>query len=171
MMRQEDEAKSPDSIGLFISLLVRYPELTSINFDPETRCLRLSFLLDTVLGTAAQAQLSSKLTDSLTCHALITGVVPETIKISTLALEIYTFVEVWRDLDTITKEEINLLVELMLSEFPDKLIIESRENLEEDDQLVQEELIGHMLDHFRIIGQTKRLSAFRENGRVLVFNK
>jgi Zn-dependent oligopeptidase len=85
-------------------------------------------------------------------------------------MEKCTFIEIHRDVDTITREEISLLIQLLSEEFAAALIVDSRDN-DQEEQEVQEELIGHMLEHFRVINQHNKLFAYREDGRVLVFNK
>ena len=34
-----------DGVGLLISMLVRYPEIGTINFDPETNNLKITFMM------------------------------------------------------------------------------------------------------------------------------
>ena len=169
-MHQEFDKNPADSVGLLVSLLVRYPEITSINYEPERKVLRLSFLIEQVLSGEQQLKLQAKLKQYLEGHAYLKGQQPETIEVTNLSLEKCTFLEIHRDVDTITREEINLLIELLVEEFGESLTVDSREN-DREDQEIQEELIGHMLDHFRVLNQRNQLFAFREDGRVLVFNK
>lgn len=169
-MHHEIEKNPADSVGLLVSLLVRYPEITSINYEPDRKVLRMSFLVEQVLEGEQIIILSAKLRQYLEGHIYLKGQIPEIIEISNLTLEKCTFLEINRDVDTITREEIGLLIQLLVEEFGGALIVDSRES-DQDDQEVQEELIGHMLDHFRILNQHNKLFAFREDGRVLVFNK
>ncbi|MDA8212566.1 MAG: hypothetical protein M0021_11920 [Clostridia bacterium] len=169
-MHQEIDKNPADSVGLLVSLLVRYPEITSINYEPERKVLRMSFLIEQVISGEQQLKLIARLKQYLEGHAYLKGQQPETIEVTNLTMERCTFLEIYRDVDTITKEEISLLIELLVEEFGGYLIVDSR-NSDQEDQEVQEELIGHMLDHFRVLNQRNKLFAFREDGRVLVFNK
>jgi hypothetical protein len=50
-VHHEIEKNPADSIGLLVSLLIRYPEITAINYEPERKVLRLSFLIEQVLSS------------------------------------------------------------------------------------------------------------------------
>ena len=39
-----------DSVGLLISILLRYPEVATINFDPDHHLLKFTFIYLQVLG-------------------------------------------------------------------------------------------------------------------------
>jgi len=76
-----------------------------------------------------------------------------------------------RDLDTLAQEEINLIVELFRQYFNKNLVTEDHEHLIEEDLLAQEEMIDNMLESIKDSTEDKYLFAFREEGKVLVFNK
>jgi hypothetical protein len=169
-VHHEIEENPADSIGLLVSLLIRYPEITAINYEPERKVLRMSFLIEQVLSGEQFLNLTAKLKQHLAAHAYLKGSSPKINEITNLTLEKCTFIEIHRDVDTITRQEISHLIELLSEEFAGALIVDSRDN-DQEEQEVQEELIGHMLEHFRVLNQHNKLFAYSEDGRVLVFNK
>ena len=64
-----------------------------------------------------------------------------------------------------------MVIELVHMNFNQNLVSEKNDSLMEEDLLMQEELIEHMLENLKISSPEKNLIAFREEGRVLVFNK
>jgi hypothetical protein len=83
----------------------------------------------------------------------------------------FTMFEVTRDVETLAQHEISMVIELVRQNFSQTLITEKNDHLLEEDLLMQEELIEHMLENIKISYPEKNLIAFREEGRVLVFNK
>ena len=59
----------------------------------------------------------------------------------------------------------------MQQHFSDYLLADDNESFLEEDLELQEEMIGHMLENIKGTTIGKKLIAFREEGRVLVFNK
>ena len=127
-----------DSIGLLISILVRYPEVGSTNFDPETRKLTLTFTISKILDNDSLKLFKNKLLSCINTFHFLQSRKPLLVDIKNSTYDKLTMLEVQRDVETITHNEINLIISL--------------EN-------IKESTLG------------KKLFAFREEGRVLVFNK
>lgn len=160
-----------DSIGLLISILVRYPEIATINLEPDAQVLKLTFILSELVDEDTQQSFSDRIRSSLDVYNYLEGKNPTTTTISFSDHEKLTFLEVRRDVHSLSQDEISLIISLVRDEFEQIMVKEENENLLEEDLLVQEELIGHMLENLRDCTQEKKLIAFREEGRVLVFNK
>ena len=82
-----------------------------------------------------------------------------------------TQIQITRDVATLTADEISLLIGLILQGFGENLISDRSDDLEEEDLIVQEEFIANLLADLKETVQDKRLIGFREEGRVVVFNK
>lgn len=160
-----------DSVGLLISILVRYPEVSTINFDPENQLLKFTFIYSQVLGDNELNNLREKLLDSIEVYNLLEGKETRVVSLSHQVCDKLTLIEVQRDVNTLTQEEINLIVELFHQYLNNNLVTEENEQYIEEDLLAQEEIIEHMLESIKGSTQDKYLFAFREEGRVLVFNK
>ncbi|MCL6559402.1 MAG: hypothetical protein K6U74_11520 [Firmicutes bacterium] len=160
-----------DSVGLLISILVRYPEVATINFDPENQLLKFTFIYSQVLGDNELDNLKQKLMDSIEVYNFLEGKETRLISLNRQICDNLTLIEVERDVDTLVQEEIALIVELFRQYLNTSLVTEENEQLFEEDLIAQEEIIEHMLESIKGSTQDKFLFAFREEGKVLVFNK
>lgn len=160
-----------DSVGLLISILVRYPEVATINFDPEDQLLKFKFIYSQILAENDLQNIKEKLMNSIEVYNMLEGKETRIVSLSYQVCDNLTMIEVQRDVDTLAQEEINLIVELFHQYLNSNLVTEANEQLIEEDLLAQEEIIEHMLESIKGHTQEKYLFAFREEGRVMVFNK
>ncbi|MHB1125520.1 MAG: hypothetical protein ACYC2T_00970 [Bacillota bacterium] len=167
--RNGDEVS--DSIGLLISILLRYPEVGTINYEPATRVLKFTFILSHLYPSAVVQGMREKMVLALQTFNFLEGKDPQLIRLDHSICDALTMVEIQRDVDTLAQDELSLIIALMHQEFGDDLVADSNESMQEEELLMQEELIGHMLESIRGDVPEKKLFAFREEGRVLVFNK
>ena len=160
-----------NSVGLLISILVRYPEVATINFEPDKQILNFTFIISRPLGEAELTGMETILMDSIEVFNALEGRETGMVALKYQAGDQLTLIEVQRDVDTLILEEISLIVDLFRQHLQPGLVTEIYEPLFEDDMLMQEEIIDHMLESVREQVEEKYLYAFREEGRVLVFNK
>jgi len=160
-----------DSVGLLISMLVRYPEIGTVNFDPDQRCLKLTFIVAGTYSDKDIETLSAKLMDSIQAYQQLAGLKPVIFNIDWHNGDRCLVLELKRDVDTLSLEELSFLMELFAIHFNHALIAENGEDVFEDDLIMQEEIIIHMLDNMRKSMPDKKLIAYREEGKVLVFNR
>jgi hypothetical protein len=163
--------ETTDSVGLLISILVRYPEVSTINFDPGEQILKFTFIYSQVLGDHELASLKGKLTDSIDAYNMLEGKEIRMVAINHNVCDNLTMIEVQRDVHSLAQEEINLIVELFRQSLNSSLVTEEDESLVEEEMMAQDEIIEHMLECIKGSAEKKQLYAFREEGRVLVFNK
>jgi len=160
-----------DSIGLLISILVRYPEIGTINLEPDSQVLKFTFILSEIVSEDILLSFREQLVLSLEVYNFLEGKAPTTTNLGFSCHDSLTFLEVRRDVQTLSQDEIALIISLVREQFEQVMVTEENESLMEEDLLIQEELIGHMLENIKDCVQDKQLIAFREEGRVLVFNK
>lgn len=160
-----------DSVGLLISILVRYPEVGTINYEPGSQNLKFNFMLSKIIPKNNFDKFKSKVVSCLDTFNYLEGRIPQSIILRHAQSGGLTVLQVIRDVGTLTHEEIDLITKLIHQEFPNNLVTDDNVSLLEEELLVQEELIGHMLENVKDCIPQKKLIAFRENGRVLVFNK
>ena len=153
------------SSGLLVSILLRYPEVVTISCCQEQQALVLKFL---VAKDCEFETLHNKLTQALEMYHKIEGRKMLLCNIEKYEQELDSLV-ITRDLHSITQNEMNLIIEMMKSLLGKHLIIDEN-NLPEDELILQEEIINHMLAAIRTNGTEKNFTAVREDGRVLVFN-
>jgi len=115
--------------------------------------------------------LKAKLLNSIEVYNFLEGKESSVISLSSQICDNLTIIEVQRDVKTLVQEEITLIVELFRQCFNNNLVTEGNEHFIEEEIVAQEEMIGHMLERMKGTCQDKYLFAFREEGRVLVFDK
>ncbi|MFZ5642368.1 MAG: hypothetical protein ACOY46_02110 [Bacillota bacterium] len=160
-----------DTVGLLISILVRYPEVATINYDPGVKVLKFTFITSRVLDTEKMEEIRSKIIESIEVLNIIVGKKTRVSLLDYQDCENFTMMEIQRDVETLVQEEIALIVELFRQCLDSSLVTDEGHSLYEEDLLIQEEIIEHMLESVKGCAGDKKLFAFREEGRVLVFNK
>ncbi|MDA8441951.1 MAG: hypothetical protein M0Z55_06205 [Peptococcaceae bacterium] len=158
-----------DSVGLLVSILVRYPEVGTVNVEQDDQILRLTFFLFKGINSIEDHR--ETIIDSLQLFNQFEGRVCRVCDLSLHLEEGLISIEVKRDIETFTQNELNLIVDLLSQFFPDSLVADPSEDMPEEELLMQEEMIRHMLDNIRSKRLDKNVVALREDGRVLVFNK
>lgn len=157
--------------GLLVSILLRFPEVGSVTFDPARHALRFTLLIHRRLSASRYKRLRALIVESLSALAHLQGLSPRLVEVGQSSFQGVTAVEVARDAETLSREEISLLIGLAREGFGEELVVDSDGDLPEEDLLVQEQLIDEALDYLRDVRQPYNLIAYREGGRVLVFNK
>lgn len=175
-MKAQDEIWPKDrasrSAGLLVSILTRYPELGSVRYETRTRALRFTFLVGRRLDRAAMHRVRERVATSLEALCALEGKCPQEFWFGQSTFGQLTAIEVVRDVNTLSQEEISLLIELIKDEFSGALVRDDVAGDEFADELAeQEEIIGEMLEDLKGARQDKNLIAVREEGRVFVYNK
>lgn len=169
-MNSRIPVESADTVSLVCALLVRFPELASIRSMPGDRTVRLTFAIESRLDKRAQRALADAVEDHVSGFLLLSKEEPGTIRVECETDRATTFAHVTRDLESFTKEELELLVALMAERFEKTLV---RNPLPEDhldaDPLAQDEAALYAVEALRDPGQSKSLVGFREEARVLVY--
>jgi hypothetical protein len=167
--RSNGWATSPRSVGTLIAVLVRYPEVSSLDFVPGDGLLTLSFCLRTELTPATFQALRDRLHEALeTYRALIRAPEPIHCEFSQDSMQSVAILTLTRDIETLTVEEVGMVIEILRDEFGQDLVADPNE-LAEDEMLAQEETIQATLESLQE-SPGARLFALRDEGRVFVFN-
>ena len=162
--------ESADTVSLVCALLVRFPELASIRSMPGDRSVRLTFAIHSRLDKRAQAALADTVEDHVSGFLLLAKDEPHTVRVECESDRTTTFAHVTRDLESFSKEELELLVALFAERFGKSLV---RNPLPEDhldaDPAAQDEAALYAVEALRDPEQSKSLVGFREEARVLVY--
>mgnify|MGYP000958306430 CR=1 FL=1 len=165
----EDEK---DSIGLLTSLLVRYPELCSINYFPYENSMKMVFILQGNIQESALKDYSDELNMCIRTYLFFEK------KDCLQNLEInfehepnLTRLLITRDTESLMPKEISLMISLLNARFANLLICDECSVFVEEDLLLQDDYIKCMLDTLQARKLKNRIIALREEGRVLVFKQ
>ncbi|CUH96166.1 hypothetical protein P22_2254 [Propionispora sp. 2/2-37] len=168
---QQNDEQLSDGVNLLISILVRYPEIGTISFDPQNDNLKMTFLLSGIPSPQEFEAIRQLLSNSVYAYQMLEGVTGTIIDIQLSSYDKVAMLTIVRDVNTLSKGEIALVITLLREKLRERLITDHNESMQEEDLLLQEELIDNMLESMKQRQTVQSLIAIREDGRVLVFNK
>ena len=160
-----------DSVGLLFSILVRYPEVATINFDPDRQVLSFNFIIAGLVDQSRMDFIERRLLDSIEVFNKLSNKKIRLSLVQRKDCDCFNMIEIQRDVETLVREEIALIVVILRQYFENILVTDENSPLLEEDLLIQEEIIEHMLESVKGYAGDKEIFAFREEGRVMVFNK
>ncbi len=161
-----------DCINLLTSILLCYPEISTISFEPEKDEVHLNYTVNKQLSDDERTQSRIFLADSLAAYHYLEGIEPEMCDISLEPQGKVNFVNIRRDVSSFSHGEIRLLSELLQEKFGSSVNEDSGNvPLIDSSVLAQSELIDTMLGSIKINPVDERMVGIREDGRVIVFNK
>jgi hypothetical protein len=164
--------ESADTVNRVVALLVRFPEIHSVRSNPADATLTLSFALRTRLDRNAARALGERLGEHVRAFLDLRGEVPAKIALTCDRDRetAVSFVHVTRDAASFAREELELLVALLVDAFPSSLVRDGAGPVPvDDDPAARDELVEVALDALRDPSQRQRLVGFREESRVLVY--
>jgi hypothetical protein len=162
--------ENADTVSLICALLARFPELSSIRSRPADGTVRLTFAAKRRLDRASQRQIAEVVEDHVNAFVPLSGEMPAIVRVECESERAMGFIHVTRDLDSFSKEELEMLGALFLDRFGDALVRSSRvEEGYDDDEAAQDEAALYAIEALRDPTQSKNLVGFREEKRVLVY--
>lgn len=169
-MSVRSRVENADTVSLVCALLVRFPELASIRSMPADRTVRLTFALRQRLDKAAQTTLTEAIEDHIRSFLAVSRDEAETLRFECESDRSLSFVHITRDLESFTKEELELQVAFFGDRFGDALVRNSLpDDRADEDPAAQDEAALFAIEALRDPAQSKSLVGFREEKRVLVY--
>ncbi len=168
-MKYKNGGQVSDSVGLLISILVRFPEVGTINLEHDQQLLKFTFLLAEAVEECTKFY--HCLSDSIILFNELEGRTCRVCSLDFHEKEGIVTLELKRDVETVTKNELSLVIDLLRQQFAESLVIDEGEEIPEEELMMQDEIIKHMLENIKGHNVDKNVIAVREDGRVLVFNK
>ena len=161
-------------VQLLGSLLVCYPEVAAVTYDPRRDNLELTFMVKLPFPEGkGMDEFAEFLQESIeTYHDIESGCciwcsVTYEQQGDTL------LVHVVRNLADLFRGELEVMADIMLDRFEDSLLVDShtQSNLEPEFAAMHSELLDQLLDQAPDIIIKERMAAVRENDRVVVYNR
>lgn len=163
----EDE----ESISLLTTLLVRYPEVCTVNYTPKGRLLKLSLIIKGRLDKKEFEVCQEEIIDSISTYLYYENREnPDKVRVKCEYAPGISIIEITRDTRTLTQRELALIINYMQDRFA-SILVSDELYLHEEDQMEHDDYIRYMLDKIKNKYPKNRLFAMREEGRVLVFKR
>lgn len=160
-------------IQLLASILVCYPEIESVTYEPKDTKLTLDFVIEGKLATRALKDFIKLLDDSLQAYHEI-----DTASQVWMAAEAEShgnllLVHIHRQLITMTRGELTLIVSLFRDAFPTQLKMDKHviDQLEPDFVEAQSAILDQLLDKIQDYRIRERMIGVRDDDRVVVYNR
>jgi hypothetical protein len=174
---EQDRVVSPrslvenaDTVSLVCALLERFPEIASIRSLPPERTLRSTMALRQRLDKSAQTALGETIEEHVRGFLSLAQEEPRVLRVECEGDRTMTFVHITRDLETVSKEELELHVAFFTARFGEALVRNSATDDQFDaDPDAQDEAALYAVEALRDPAQSKSLVGFREEKRVLVY--
>ncbi|MBQ4405146.1 MAG: hypothetical protein IJT47_04600 [Selenomonadaceae bacterium] len=162
---------NPDASRLLASILVVFPAVQSVTYESKGETLELSFALNGKFSQEELENFLSYVAESLETFHHLEGLGCTTMELNVEGVYGTCFLNVRRDVATLTCRELSLLTELAASYFGDQLIEEYDENYFPDEEylIAQENYLEQCLNNMRQMRVEGRLVGVREHERVVVY--
>lgn len=171
MAHHKRDDRMSRSVSRLVSMLVRYPEVGSVNYDPVRQTIRLGLLITGELTPEDQERTEATLFDTLEVYHMLEQRNPSGLDVEWESFGSLTAVAVTRDAASLSPEEIYTIIEFFRERLPGRLISEAVEYPGEEELLAQDEMIEEIVLDIGSGRTGRNLIAIREDGRVMVFQK
>lgn len=161
-------------VQLLGSLLVCYPEIAAVTYDPGKDNLELTFMVKLPVPEGKDLEeFTDFLRESLEAYHDIEEGFYVWSSVSMEQQGDTLLFHVVRNLMDLSRGELEVLAELMLDRFGDNLLVDShtKANLDQEFAHMHSELLDQLLDQAPDIMIKERMAAVRENDRVVVYNR
>lgn len=156
---------SMDGVQLVASLLMCYPELGKVTLDSKEEGVWLDFSLTKAPSQELIAKADTLITDSLKFFHELEGIRTGRLAFFYEKCALHVF----RDIDSLSRTEIEMLVELIKDNFGELLLTDSVRSMDEDVLYSQSEMIDHRIRFLREYHIRENMVGIREEGRVMVY--
>jgi hypothetical protein len=169
VLLQHEEYLSPNHGSLLASILIRYPQIGTLQVLSHSRCMRFGFFIKGLSDSEPFLEFSRQLSDSIEALIFLTGRQLRVLDMQVSRYEDFSVLELDRDMSSISLQEISLIISLLQEYFGEKLF--GSDEATEEDLTWHDDFIQHMLEDINNDTPLQELIGFREDGRILVFNK
>jgi len=160
-------------VQLLGAMLVCYPEISTVAFEPRDGQLVLGFVVRAPLPARPDLEkFAAFLNDSVQAYHELEESRFVCTAIEAEAQNNTLILRVRRALTDFMRGELELIVTLMRDRFGEQLVVDrhSPDNLEPDFADLQSEILDQMLEHVQEIPIGEHIVGVRENDRVVIYN-
>lgn len=169
---KREKKPNPDASRLLASILVVYPTIQSVTYDSKDDILELSFALSGKFSKNDFEDFLKYVAESVETLHYLENFYGATIELNVEGIFGTYFLNVRRDMATLTCRELSLLTEMAANYFGENLI-EDIENAVQDEEYLmeQEDYLEQCLSSMRQLRIEGKLVCVREQERVVVYNR
>ena len=162
---------SKEGVNLLASILVCYEEITKVGYEPKDDTIRLTFSIEEPVTKQRFDELGKLLAESVAAFLELSGIRPRVFNLEMETAANISFLHLIRDVESLTRDELSLVEDILYDAFPETLLLDERDPLDPNFEVEQENLLDHMLGAVRQHRITEKLLGIREGDRVVVYNQ
>lgn len=164
---------SNKDVEILATLLVAYPQVSRVTFDPKNKALNLVFLCKGPLGPRKRDNIRKSYLDSVDVYLDLIDARSTVVECSWEKMDDFYCFLVERDVASLSPGELNVTVELISNRANVMYASEDAEFTEggEEFSISARVFLQDMIDQVRDLESPRKLVALREGERVLVFDK
>ena len=163
---------NPDATRLLASILLVFPAVQSVTYESKDESLEFSFALNGKFSKKDFTEFLTSVAESLETFHHLEGLKGAKIELNVEGVYGTCFLNVRRDVATLTLKELSLLTEMALDYFGDRLIEDYDDYYPDEEYLMaQEDYLEQSLSNMRLLRVEGRLVGVRERERVLVYSR
>lgn len=170
--RSRSEQTRP-GVQLLASVLVCFPEIETVSYDPHQELLTMDFVVRSPLASEEITTFAAFLAESIETYHVIEGSAASTMDFSYEQHDELTILHLARRMDELSERELSLTVQLLTERFGEALLVDPHgaEALDAEFRMLQHETLERMLMAVREIPLRDRLVGIRERDQVIVYNR
>lgn len=166
---KREKKPNPDATRLLASILVVYPTIQSVSYESKDGMLELSFALNGKFSHNDFEDFLKYVAESVETFHHLEGMGGASIELNVEGVYGTCFLNVKRDMATLTFRELSLLTELAANYFGENLIEDFDGIPDEDYVMAQEDFLEQYLNNMRQLRIEGKLVGVRERERVVVY--
>lgn len=166
---KREKKPNPDATRFLASILVVYPTIQSVSYESKDGTLELSFALNGKFSHNDFEDFLKYVAESVETFHHLEGLGGASIELNVEGVYGTCFLNVRRDLATLTFRELSLLTELAANYFGENLIEDFDGIPDEDYVMAQEDFLEQYLNSMRQLRVEGKLVGVRERERVVVY--
>lgn len=170
--RSKSEQSRP-GVQLLASVLVCFPEIESVSYDPREGFLTMDFVIRAHPPLEEIEKFAVLLGESIETFHVIEGSMASAMDFSYEQHDALTILHLARRMDELSERELNLIAQLLTEHFGEDLLVDTHEGETPDAEfrMLQHETLERMLVAVREIPLRDRLVGIRERDQVIVYNR
>ena len=166
---KREKKPNPDATRLLASILVVYPAIQSVSYESKDGMLELSFALNGKFSHDDFEDFLKYVAESVETFHHLEGMGGASIELDVEGVYGTCFLNVRRDMATLTFRELSLLTELAANYFGENLIEDFDGTQDEEYIMAQEDFLEQYLNNMRQLRVDGKLVGVRERERVVVY--
>lgn len=156
-------------LEVFLNVSVNFPEINIVKYEYNTDLLIVEVVLGKEIDQEEEQKFITRCEECVQLLHMLNDNKPQVIKIKFKRLSGLTFLRYYRDGKSLNDKEINLLMSILREEFYDCLISEGETAITGDSY--KKRMKRDLLQQFNHQHDTGYLFAYREHGRLCMFNR